>query len=131
MSESQIIAIPQNDLLAVSGGDDFLAIAEKRINQLQRIKELSLKITNENDWVDQNGKPYMMASGAEKVRGLFSISVRMEDPRKQASVDDRGDFYFYVIKGFASLKGGDSIEAVGTCSSRDSFFSKEDRKSVV
>ena len=98
MSESQIIAIPQNDLLAVSGGDDFLAIAEKRINQLQRIKELSLKITNENDWVDQNGKPYMMASGAEKVRGLFSISVRMEDPRKQASVDDRGDFYFYFIK---------------------------------
>lgn len=105
---------------------DVLAIAEKRSTMLKRFIELSLKHTNKTDWVDQNGKPYLTASGAEKVARLFGVKIHSVNYRKVHSQDDRGDFYIYEYTGVAELPSKfDSIEAVGTCTSRDVFFAKK------
>lgn len=105
---------------------DVLAIAEKRSTMLKRFIELSLKHTNKIDWVDQNGKPYLTASGAEKVARLFGVKIHSVNYRKVHSQDDRGDFYIYEYTGVAELPSKfDSIEAVGTCTSRDVFFAKK------
>jgi hypothetical protein len=105
---------------------DVLAIAEKRSTMLKRFIELSLKHTNKTDWVDQNGKPYLTASGSEKIARLFGVKVHSVNYRKVHSQDDRGDFYIYEYTGVAELPSKfDSIEAVGTCTSRDVFFAKK------
>lgn len=127
MSNSEVIAVQDQggEILPVLANDDFLALAEKRVESVQRIKQIALKITNKNDWVDQEGKPYLQASGAEKVARLFGINWSKQSHRKEFSSDDRGPFFFYVYTADFFLRGGDSVSAVGTCSSRDKFFAKE------
>jgi hypothetical protein len=105
--------------------DDIVASAERRIAQIDKIVTLSIRRTNENDWVDQNGKPYLTASGAEKIARLFGISWKILKSEKIQTTDEKGQFYFYQVTGVFTLGGGkDSVESVGTCSSKDQFFAK-------
>jgi hypothetical protein len=102
--------------------DDHLLIiaetAEKRIEAVNRIKRLALQVTNVNDWIDQNGKPYLQTSGAEKVARLFGISWRIDEP--EFHIEESG-YFDYTYKGRFSI-GSVSIEAIGTRSSKDGFF---------
>lgn len=105
--------------------DDLIASAERRIAQIDKIVTLSIKRTNENDWVDQNGKPYLTCSGAEKIARLFGVSWKILKSEKIMTNDEKGQFYFYQVSGVFTLGGGkDSVESVGTCSSKDQFFAK-------
>lgn len=93
-------------------------VAERRIAALNSIKKCALKMTNANDWVDQGGRPYLQASGAEKIARLFGISWKIDDP--SVEIDSDGHFR-YIYKGYFTLQGV-TIEAVGSRSSRDMFF---------
>ena len=107
-------AIADNSLVAIANQ------VEKRFDAMGKIKRIALKITNPHDWVDQNGKPYLQASGAEKVARLFGISWRISEP----ALDNlEGGHYSYTYKGEFSLSGT-TIEAIGTRSSKDPFFRK-------
>jgi hypothetical protein len=79
-----------------------------------------MKVTNESDWVDQNGKPYLQASGGEKIARLFGISWTIEEPLIEY---EESGHYTYTYKGEFSLSSA-SIEAIGTRSSKDPFFRK-------
>lgn len=110
--------------LAVTGilGDDQLlamaAMAERRIEAVNKIKILALRVTNERDWTDQGGNPYLQVSGDEKVARLFGISWRLDDPTRE----DHDDGHFsYTFKGYFSM-GTVEIEVIGTRSSKDPFF---------
>lgn len=94
--------------------------AEKRFEAITKIKRVALKVTNEHDWVDQNGKPYLQASGAEKVARLFGISWRISEPSLE-NLD--GGHYIYSYTGEFSI-GGTTIDAIGSRSSKDPFFKK-------
>ena len=94
--------------------------AEKRIDAVNKIKMLALRVTNQHDWVDQGGKPYLQASGGEKVARLFGISWTIGEPIFET---DEGGHFSYTYKGTFTLSGA-SIEAVGTRSSKDPFFKK-------
>ncbi len=104
------------------GDDQLLAVAaaaERRIEAVNKIKALSLRVTNTRDWTDQGGNPYLQVSGAEKVARLFGISWRLDEPVRE----DHDDGHFsYTIKGYFSM-GTAEIEVVGTRSSKDPFFS--------
>ena len=121
-------ALVQQDTTApMLSSDQLVTIAEqaeKRIEAIKKIKTVALKVTNANDWVDQNGRPYLQASGAEKVARLFGISWRISEPGFQEFED--GHFQ-YTYKGEFSL-GDTTIEAIGSRSSRDGFFSIRYRK---
>ncbi|GJL53951.1 MAG: hypothetical protein NPIRA02_10830 [Nitrospirales bacterium] len=116
--------ITQDDsVLALESGDTLIAIAQnaaKRVEAVTQIKSLALKVTNAHDWIDENGKPYLQVSGAEKVARLFGVSWRIDD----AEFDEHEDGHFtYTYKGYFMLAGKE-IEAIGTRSSRDKFFSR-------
>ena len=116
------LEIRDNDVPAIA--DDFLIAvadqAEKRIDAVMKIKRVALKVTNAGDWVDQSGKPYLMASGSEKVANLFNISWQIDEP----TMDTEGDGAItYTYKGRFTL-GGRSIDVEGSRSSRDTFFKK-------
>lgn len=96
--------------------------AEKRINAMNKIKQVSLKLTNRHDWTDQGGKPYLQVSGAEKIARMFGISWRISEPEKEFT---EGGHYSFTYKGYFSLAGA-TIEVIGTRSSKDGFFKKYD-----
>jgi hypothetical protein len=103
--------------------DTLIAIAkmaEARIDAVIKIKQLALKVTNPQDWTDQQGKPYLQVSGAEKIANLFNISWSFLTSEPLFELDPDGH-YTFTFKGRFSM-GGRSIEVEGSRSSRDSFF---------
>jgi hypothetical protein len=122
MNDVEVIEAVQADLPAISD-DRLLAVAEaaeKRIDAMVRIKQLSLKMTNPHDWTDQGGKPYLQVSGSEKIGRLFGISWRIDEPVVE---NEEGGHFGYTYKGYFTL-GGVTIEVIGTRSSKDPFFNK-------
>jgi hypothetical protein len=119
------VALVSEGLDAVVADDKIVEIAqrvEKRMTALRTIIIACIKRTNPSDWVDQNGKPYLMASGAEKLRWPLGISWKFDEPVRE---DEEGGHYSYTIKGYFTLQDY-TIEAIGTRSSRDGFFKKYD-----
>ncbi len=116
-TDKQEVVTPLND-------DGLIVVAEqaeKRIAAMKKIKACALQMTNSNDWIDEGGKPYLQVSGSEKVARLFGISWRVSEPTFEVGEDGH---YMYCYKGEFMMKGA-LIEAVGTRSSRDAFFSRK------
>lgn len=102
--------------------DTLLQIAAKvedRVAAVKKIKAMAFGVTNNNDWVDIGGKPYLEVSGAEKIRMLFGVSWAI-DPPEIFNYEDGHFTYVYV--GQFSFSGS-TIEAIGSRSSKDFFFS--------
>lgn len=121
------VAVKETEILpsVTADTDDIIASAERRIANLQKVIGLALKITNQQDWVDMHGKPYLTGSGAQKIARLFGVCWREMKTEKNISDDETGQFYFYKTTGLFYLKGkNDLVEAVGTCSQKDQFFSR-------
>jgi hypothetical protein len=122
MDEQQALVQTTQDMAPIA--DDTLLYvaqqAERRIEAIKRIKQMALSITNATDWTDQQGKPYIMASGSEKIANLFNISWQIEEP--QIETEDDGHFT-YTYRGTFIL-GGRSIQVDGSRSSKDPFFKK-------
>lgn len=119
--ENQIITVNQSNQLDTT--DDISAAANRRIAQLDKIVKLSISRTNQNDWVDQDNKPYLTCSGAEKIARLFGVCWKDVKTEKIITSDEQGQYYFYEVSGTFVL-GADNISAVGTCSQKDKFFAK-------
>lgn len=125
MNENALMPVDAD--LPVLTDDRLLAVAdaaEKRIDAMVKIKKLALKMTNPHDWTNQGDRPYLQASGSEKVGRLFGISWRIDEPVFEKEEDGH---FSYTYKGYFTL-GGVTIEAIGTRSSRDGFFKKYDGK---
>lgn len=121
MSE-QNLAVQENGLPVFA--DDTLVMiakqAEARIDAVIKIKQIALKVTNANDWCDQDGKPYLEASGSEKVANVFNISWRFLRP-EPAYEEEPDGHYTYTYSGEFCLAGR-TIEVEGSRSSKDGFF---------
>lgn len=105
---------------------DPLAVIEARNKAFERLITYALGATKPEHWFDQQGKPYLGAAGSEVVARRCAVRVSDVRREKTASSDDKGAFYIYVYEGTFSLPGGmDSVEALGTCSSRDTFLGTE------
>lgn len=105
---------------------DILRVIEKRNVLLDKIKHYALSATHSGHWSAQGDKPYLGAAGSEVVARRCAVKIRNVHFRKVPSTDDKGDFYIYFYEGVFSLPGGfDEVEAVGTCSSRDTFLGTE------
>ena len=128
MTTEAVVLDARESMSPVALADDQLIQlaeqAEKRIAAVKRIKELALRVTNAHDWTDQGGKPYMQVSGAEKVARLFGISWRIDDPVFEQG---EGGHFAYTYKGEFSLNGT-TIEAIGSRSSKDGFFTKYEKQ---
>jgi len=121
MNEHELTTVEET--LPAIADDSLLAVAEqaeKRVEAMNKIKRMALRLTNPHDWVDQNSRPYLQASGSEKVARLFGISWRISEPILE-HLD--GGHFSYTYTGEFSL-GGATIMAVGSRSSKDGFFKK-------
>ena len=111
--------------LPVLADDSLIQIAkmaEARIDAVIKIKQIALKVTNANDWCDQDGKPYLEGSGAEKVANVFNISWFFLSPEPIYDEDPDGH-YTYTYRARFEL-GDRFIEVEGSRSSKDGFFTQ-------
>lgn len=131
--ENEIIIRDSNEIQNAMdfSSDNILMLAEqadKRINAIKKIMSASLSVTNENDWVLIGGKPYLQEAGASKVARLFGISWKIGNPE---IITDSQGYKTYIFKGVFTMNN-DSIEAEGSRSMKDDFFTGkgEKKKSV-
>lgn len=124
-NKNLITAEPEEIIIPDQIVDQVLAVAEKRLINIKRIKEYALSLTNERDWVSLGGKPYLCAAGAEKVARPFGVRIKIiGHPEKIVGTDAKGEYYIWIYRGTASLGqiGLDEVDVQGICSSRDEFF---------
>lgn len=112
--------------VATSGGPDLLEILNKRNHLLERVLDYAISATHPEQWFDLGGKPWPGGPACESMARRCGVSVTSVRTTKRPSSDDKGEFYLYLCEGVVSLPSGfDSIEALGTCSSRDTFLGTE------
>ena len=116
-NEVQIFSMPNLQPTA----SDALDIIDKRSAIFEKVLAVAVNATNSNDWKDMGGKPYLESSGCEKAARRFGVSIYDVTIEREDLNDDNGRYYLYTVMGKASL-GNESIESIGTCSSRDKFF---------
>jgi hypothetical protein len=121
-----------NNLPEVLDGDlivqeqDVISMAERSIDRWQRVIGIALKITTHRDWVSQNGNPYLVHSGAERIARQFRVSITNVRKEKIWSEDEKGErYYIWNYDGIVSIPKLGSQSAVGNCSSRDDLYGKK------
>lgn len=115
------------DKEVVSVETETLAITDESIRVWKEMTIRALRLTTEQDWVSQDGKPYLQHSGAERIAKPYGISLLDVRREKIVSQDDGGQYYIYIYEGDASMRISGRIvtqHAVGTCSSRDALYGK-------
>lgn len=115
---------PEYSVPATLSNDDVIAVAEsaeRRIAAIKRIKQMALGVTQKRDWVNYNGVPYLQTSGAEAIGRLFGISWWFPEAERREEHPD--GHYSYIFVGRFTM-GLAEIDAVGTRSSSDPFFSQ-------
>lgn len=119
-----------NEIQRYAPNEDPIELAELRLERVKRFVALSLQVTNEKDWTEIDGEPYLRATGAEKVARLFGVSWTQPDVKCVDEEDANGKYYIYTAAAdfFLSGRPGESIGVMGRCSSRDKFFGTKDGK---
>lgn len=97
--------------------------AEKYLKLNDSIRRLAVNLTNVNDWIDQNGNPYLEWSGASKIANAFGVSVTGTVCEKETIKDDKGEYINYFYTGTGTWNGRETQET-GSGSTRDAFFGK-------
>lgn len=105
---------------------NLLKILEERAKLIERILDYAIGATHPQQWCDFAGKPWPTGPACESMARRCGVSITNVRSTKRSSSDDKGDFYLYVCEATVQLPSGfDSIEAFGTCSSRDTFLGTE------
>lgn len=121
--EQGMIAIPAQDELQRI--DETMASIEKGIVAFKKIKKIALQLTKAKDWVDMGGRPYLDDGGTSNIAVAFGVDIfDLELGPIQWHEDKKGRYYSFDVKGKGHSKRlNRMVEDIGTCSSRDKFFS--------
>lgn len=124
--ENQLQVMPENEA-QVMDLEKGIERAEKYMTLLDKMRKLSIKITNSSDWIDQSGTPYLQDTGCSKISKGFGVSIYDVNITKERETDENGDYIIYTTDGHGAWHNN-TEHAIGTCSTRDDFFSKRKRK---
>jgi hypothetical protein len=106
-----------------------VAAADKYFQLHDHIRKRAISLTNYLDWTSQDGKPYLMETGTEKIEAAFNICQENVFCQRERESDDRGDYITYTWT--ASLVwNGRAVSCIGTSSTRDKFFGRKDNKDL-
>lgn len=115
VEEKSVVEVMPADLVEI-----FIKEAEKRITCINKMKNIIFKVTTISDWIDQGGKPYLKATGAESV--ATALCIGWDKPTKEIELLESGHKVYKFDANFHFL--GRSIWVLGSRGSNDPFFSK-------
>jgi len=131
VNEAEIVDedIQSNEVPVFQGETDMIVLAEQRAVRFKKILDLALSVTTFRDWVDQNGNPYLVHSGAERISKLFGLSVINMKRLKRWESDENGEkYYLYEYTAQVISRDGMRQDCLGMCSSKDNFFGKKNKE---
>jgi hypothetical protein len=106
------------------------AAVESRIAFYKGCRDMSLRLTLPADWIDFAGKPYLQASGVERLKALWGIYIRnlriepaLDEVRRRLRAGEHVSVQVLALAG--SRVTGEESEFVGGRSSDDAFFSEQ------
>jgi len=103
--------------------EEMVTELEKGVEAYNRVKQIALKLTGPEDWVDMGGHPYLLESGAQKVAKAFGVQIGKVSLELQWQEDSKGKYQVALARGSAfSRKLGSYIEDIGACSQRDKLY---------
>jgi hypothetical protein len=120
--EQQVMTIPVN--MDRDETEYALSMVQRRTVLLQKMMEVALQSTYPSDWVDQDGSPWLMGIGAERMARRIALLIWDVKTERMPITDDRGTYYYFVTIGKVGFSQREYVEARGTCSSRDPFWAK-------
>jgi len=104
---------------------------EKNIELFNRVKIVSLKLTKEEDWINQDGNPYLMDRGAENIAIAWGVDITDVRVKQEWYEDMKGRYFGFIATGRAhSKKLNRTVEDVGVCTQRDKLFARKDGKFI-
>jgi len=121
--EYQPLVVQKTELLT----DDVLKRAEIQVNGLNKVKLLCMRSTNSRDWIKSGDNPYLTLNGTMKIRQVWGITIKDTKIECETIKDESGTYKLFTCSGKAIWQGH-TIEDIGTCSTRDDFFGKKDKK---
>jgi ribosomal protein L13E len=125
--KTQLPAILDRNVLQETDFNEVIAKAEREVEAMKKIKIISLRSTNEGDWINRNGNPYLEVMGSMKVAQVWGISITEMSQKKEMMTDDKGQYYVVTTEGKAAFRNRILTE-IGTCTSRDEFFGVKDKE---
>ena len=97
--------------------------AEQQVEGIKKIKLISIKVTNESDWVIMEGKPCTQNSGNMKIAALWGVSFLKPSISEMRRTDEKGDYVEFTTSGEGEFKGRRASD-IGTASTRDPLLGK-------
>jgi hypothetical protein len=116
-------------LVTVDSLEKQIALADKYFELFDHIRKRAISLTDQSDWIDQEGKPYLQETGAAKIAAAFNIQQAELQCAKEKESDDRGDYVTYTWTAILSWNNR-SITCIGTSSTRDKFFGRKDNRDL-
>jgi hypothetical protein len=103
--------------------DALLKHLEQQMEAYKKVRLVAIKYTREKDWVNIDGQPYLMESGAQSIAGPLGVSFTEPVGVKRNEEDKKGKYYVWEYKATAfSRTWRRQLGVLGICSSRDKFF---------
>lgn len=109
------------DTMSIESIERSVETAERYMNALNSIRKMAINMTNQLDWVDENGTPYLQKAGCDKIAGGFGIRSADVTCEKEKEEDKNGQYVTYTYSGNGMWMNNVTHE-IGTASSRDAFF---------
>ena len=97
--------------------------AQDREKLMHVVVKIAMESTNSRDFVDQQGNPWLQASGAEKIARRFGLWIGKPTITRHQSTSE---YYYFRVEGPIGFSQNECIHAIGNRSSKDKFFAKVD-----
>lgn len=127
MAEQETEVMQNQSIIPATGDvhnvEESLRAGEKYLELMKRMRLLAIKLTNNLDWSNQGGKPYLEKSGCDKIASAFGVKIYEATFEKENIKDDKGEYVLYTCSAHGAWNNVEESE-IGTCSSRDDFFGK-------
>jgi len=120
----EVMSPTEPQMVQVGGPVDvnrLMKAAHDREKLMKEIMGIAMRTTNSHDFVDQQGNPWMQASGAEKIARRFGLWIGKPTITKLDSTDE---YYYFRVEGPIGFSQNECIHAIGNRSSKDPFFAK-------
>ena len=126
-SENQIVEMNKNVPANKIDLERSIESASMFLSMQDKIRKMSIKLTNQNDWIAEGGKPYLQWTGASKIAAAFGVSYDDLRFEKETIKDEIGEYInFHAL---ATVRwNGRAVPEIGTGSTRDSFFGKRNKQ---
>lgn len=102
---------------------DVIRQMEAQVDGLNKIKTISLRLTNKSDWMVMDGKPCLANSGCMKIANLWGVSFNSPEVNCETITDDKGEYKLFTCSGRAEFRGR-TVEDIGTSSTRDKLLGR-------